>query len=579
MSAEAEEYCRLVKAGAVKDGATLYALMVGAGEIVAGPWVRAACQRHLRDFDAPHLIWDVEAAERAVDFFPDMLVFTDGSKVGEPFELQLWQKFIVGSLFGWKGNDGFRRFRTAYVEIGKGNGKSPLAGGIGIYLLVADGEGAAEVYAAATKLDQAKILWNDAKRMVEASPLLSDMLEVRANAIAHLPTSSVFKPISSEKRGLDGPRVHGGLIDELHEHADPTVVNKLRAGTKARNQALILEITNSGHDKKSVCYQHHEYSIRVLRQIEQNDTWFGFICGLDEGDEWETDESCWWKANPNLGVSIQLKYLREQVYEARGMPAKRSIVARLNFCEWVGAENPWISEEKWRNCLLDWADVNEEMLKSVPAYLGLDLSSRKDLTALAIVWVFPDGLLGKVFYFTPLGDLEARSREDRNPYDVWVKQGWLTATPGNIVDYGFVAAKIGELCAHYNVQSGAFDPWRIGILENALHDQGVFLELVKHGQGYGGGSNEETLWMPKSIEKWEERILKGQYKVENNPITTICAANAVLTSDPVGNKRFEKRHATGKMDGTVAQAMAVGLAEAKLGPTSSKYEEEGLLVL
>lgn len=576
---EVEWYLGEVRAGRVVDGATLYALRVGSGDIIAGPWVRLACKRHLGDLARDDLNWDLAAAQHAIDFFPDMLRFTDGDKAGEPFTLELWQQFIVGSLFGWKGLDGWRRYRTAYVEIGKGNGKSPLAGGIGLYLLSADGEAAAEVYAAATKLDQAKILWNDAKRMAESSPLLADLLEIRSNVIVLAENHSVFKPISSEKRGLDGPRVHGGLIDEIHEHADSVVVDKLRAGTKARKQALIVEITNSGHDKQSICYQHHEFTLRILKRIERNDTWFGFICALDDSDDWENSEDCWIKANPNLGVSIQLKYLREQVAEAQGMPAKRSIVERLNFCRWVGSEKPWINEAKWVACLVEPDQVNWAGLKNVPCYLGLDLSSRKDLTALAAVWKIPEGLVGRVWYFAPEEGVQQRAKQDRSPYDVWAREGWLTLTPGSIVDYSFVAAKIAEIAAEYAVEGLAFDPWRIGILEKELSELGVDVPLIKHSQGFTGGGKEDTLWMPKSLEKWEELILSGRYWVERNPITTMCAANAITAADPAGNRKFEKAKGTGRMDGTVAQVMAVGLAEAEVGNASSIYETKDLVLV
>lgn len=571
-------YLDAVKSGQVRDGCTLYALKVRDREVLAGPWVRLACKRHLKDLERDDLIWDLDAANHAIDFFPDMLRFTDGDKAGDPFDLELWQQFIVGCLFGWKGLDGWRRFRTAYVEIGKGNGKSPLAGGIGLYLLAADGEAAAEVYAAATKLDQAKILWNDAKRMAESSPILCELLEIRSNALVLVDNHSVFKPISSEKRGLDGPRVHGGLIDEIHEHADSTVVDKLRAGTKARKQALIVEITNSGHDKQSVCFQHHEFTLRVLKGIEKNDTWFGFICALDPEDLWETDEDCWIKANPNLGVSIQLKYLREQVNEAKGMPGKRSIVERLNFCRWVGSEKPWIDEAKWVACQVETSRVDWAALKKYKCYLGLDLSARKDLTALAAVWKLPEGLVARVWYFTPEMDVERRAKQDRAPYDVWLEENWIIGTPGSIIDYSFVAAKIAEINAEYQVEGLAFDPWRIGLLEKELDDLGVEIELVKHGQAYTGGAKEDTLWMPKSIEKWEELILSGRYWVEQNPVTLMCAANAMTTSDPAGNRKFDKKVATGRMDGTVAQAMAIGLAEAEID-SSSVYERRELVLI
>lgn len=576
------DYIEEVYQGLWEDPTTLYAIKVGKGEIVAGSPVRSACKRHLRDLERDDLVWDVEAALNGVGFFRDVLVFTDGAKVGDPFELELWQCFIVGSLFGWKGLDGWRRFRTAYIEIGKGNGKSPLAGGIGLKLLTADDEGAAEVYAAATKLDQAKILWNDAKRMAEMSPHLNPIMDIRQNLLAVVETNSIFRPISSEKRGLDGPRVHGGLIDEIHEHADATVVDKLRAGTKGRNQALIIEITNSGFNIQSICYQHHEYSLRILAGIEVNDSWFGFICALDPGDDWENDERCWIKANPNLGVSIQLKYLREQVNEARAMPAKRAMVARLNFCIWTGAESPWVDEEKWGKCQKTEEEI-DEMVEGCEAFLSADLSQRKDLTALAISWKIPQGIASKVFYFTPKVGISDRSKDDKVPYDLWAEQGYLTATPGSIVDYAFVANKIKELCERYNVQGMAYDPWKIEALAEKLAEIEIFIPLVKHSQGFTGAMTKDALWMPRSIEIWEEHILTGTYFVVNNPVTMMCAANAQVTQDPAGNRKFEKRKAAGKMDGTVAQAMSVGFAvdgfPVPEEDKTSKYEEMGFLVL
>lgn len=576
------QYIEEVYRGEAYDPTTLYAIKVGKGEIVAGPPVRAACKRHLKDLEREDLVWDVDKALDGIEFFSEVLVFTDGDKVGDPFALELWQAFIVGSLFGWQGLDGWRRFRTAYIEIGKGNGKSPLAGGIGLKLLAADNEGAAEVYAAATKLDQAKILWNDAKRMAEASPHLSNLIDVRQNMLAVLESNSIFKPVSSEKRGLDGPRVHGGLIDEIHEHADATVVDKLRAGTKGRKQAIIIEITNSGFNKQSICYQHHEYTLRILAGIEQNDSWFGFICALDPGDDWEKDETCWIKANPNLGVSIQLKYLREQVNEARAMPAKKAMVARLNFCVWTGAESPWIDEEKWTKCQRPW-DQLEDLIEGHECYLAADLSQRKDLTALSATWKVPQGLVSRVWYFTPKVGIEDRAKEDRAPYDLWAQQGWITATPGSIVDYAFVVDKIKELCERYDVVGLAYDPWKIEALKEVAAGKEIFLPMVKHSQGFTGAMTKDSLWMPRSIEAWEESILTETYFVEANPVTLMCAANAQITQDPAGNRKFEKRKASGKMDGTVAQAMSVGFAvdgfPVEEEDKTSKYESSTFMVL
>lgn len=579
---EASEYIDSVYQGLEVDPATLYAIKVVKREIVAGPWVRLSCKRHLNDLERDDLIWDIAAAQHAIDFFPEILRFTDGDKVDLPFELSLWQQFIVGCLFGWKTLDGWRRFRTAYVEIGKGNGKSPLAGGIGLYLLAADREGAAEVYAAATKLDQAKILWNDAKRMAESSPHLSGIVDVKTNLLSVLSTNSIFKPISSEKRGLDGPRVHGGLIDELHEHADATVVNKLRAGTKARKQALIFEITNSGFNKQTVCYQHHEQSVRILQGIARNDTWFSYIAALDAGDDWENNEKVWIKANPNLDISIPSKYIRGQVDEARDMPANRAIIARLNFCIWTGAEAPWISEEKWTACQRTWEEL-EDYVAGYPCWGGLDLSQRKDLTALSLTWDTPRGKISRVWYFTPKVGIEQRSKADQAHYDLWAEQGWLIATPGSIVDYKFVVHAVKILHERYEIQGIAFDPWKINEFKKIMDDEGLEIPMVKHGQGFQGGLSKDSMWMPRSIEAWEEAILTGNYYVEENPCTLSCAANATITPDPQGNRKWDKTKSTGRMDGTVAQAMSVGLAtdgfpEPEESETS-KYETQGFLVL
>lgn len=576
-----EQYFALVSEGAINDRATLYALMVRDGEIVAGPHVRGSCKRHLQDFMRDDIYWDLNKADHICDFFSEALNFFDGDLAGEPFKLEPWQCFVLGCIFGWmKKDSNSRKYETAYIEIGKGNGKSPMVGGVGIYLMAADGENAAEVYAAATKLDQAKIMWGDAGKMVKASPILTDV-DVKRDGMYLARTNSFFKPISSEKRGLDGPRVHGGLIDELHEHADAVVVNKLRAGKKGRKQPLFMEITNSGVDRNSICYMHHDYSIRILKGGAQDDAWFSYIAALDEGDDWETDESCWIKANPNLGVSIKVSYLRSQVKEAKGMPATRSVVERLNFCRWVGAVNPWIKELYWQKCLVKKERINWEKVSQFPCYMGIDLSMKKDLTALAAVWRIPQGLIGRVFYFMPEENCDALSDLDKMNYRWMAQEGHLTLVPGSIVNYGWIVEFfLKDFVAKNNIIASGFDPWRIGLFAAECADYGVDLKLVNHGQGFQkGGVNDKstpTIWMPQSIERWEEHILGGTYWVEDTPPTIMCAANAVTLTDPAGNRKFYKEKATGRMDGTVAQAMAVGTSH--FNPTNvSVYEHRGMV--
>lgn len=564
-----------------------YAKAVGSGEIIAGPLVRAACARHLNDRkngSERGLRWDAEAAARAIKFFPVVLRLSEGEFSGEPFILQPWQQFIIGSLFGWKGSDGFRRFRTAYIEIGKGNGKSPMAGGIGLYMLAADGEAGAEVYAAATMRDQARILFRDAAHMVDFSPQLTKRIQKSGIRevlnLAHLESGSFFRPVSSEGRGLDGKRVHCALIDEVHEHPSPVVVAKMRAGTKGRRQALIVEITNSGFDRNTICYQHHEHSQRVVSGLVDDDSWFAYICGLDEGEDPLESNDCWIKANPNIGISITRKYLEEQVAEARNMPADASRVRRLNFCQWVDADNPAIPEALWRACEVE--EIDETELSGLACVGGLDLSGTRDLTALARAYE-PDenGIIHVIVEFwTPKETLVERARSDRAPYDQWVNEGYITATPGRAVDYRFVAQRISELQTEVGLDRIAYDPYRIKYLETELAEIGVDVRLIPHGQGYRK-SQESELWMPRSLEQLENLISTGKIRIQRNPALFLAAASAVHSPDPKGNLIYDKRRSTGRIDGLVAAAMAVGsvLADGGGSVYDSESRSTGLLVL
>jgi len=552
-------------------------------EIMAGPLVRAACERHLDDLatgGARGLVWDRIKAERAIRFFPAVLRLAEGQHAGEPFDLQTWEQFIVGSLFGWLAADGFRRFRNSYIEIGKGNGKSPLAAGIGLYMFVADGEMRAEIYAAATTREQAHILFEDAVSMVNQSPQLAKNIDLSGKRkvlnLAHLRTGSFFRPISSEGRSLDGKRVHCALIDELHEHATDVVVNKMRAGTKGRRQAMIVEITNSGVDRTSVCYQHHEYSERVVRGLTPDDGWFAYVCAHDEDEDPFEDPACWPKSNPNLGVSIGRKYLEEQVREAHGMPAKASMVRRLNFCQWVGAENPWIAGPIWLACE---REIPWEALRGRKALGAIDLSGTRDLTASALAFP-PDPDHPKwaawVHFWTPEATLAERAKRDQVPYDVWVKDGYITATPGRNVGYGFVAQHLADMQIEVRLERLAFDPYRIKYLETELEELKIEIELVPHGQGFYK-AKESQLWMPRSLELLEDLLNKSQIEIAKNPVLKWNAANAVTETDAKENIILTKRQSKGRIDGLVALAMAIGLA-LQAGPAQMPDDYQLLVV-
>jgi phage terminase large subunit-like protein len=559
---------------------TQYARAVVDGRIPAGRLVRLAGERHLRDVEKGAergLHFDQRAATRAIEFF-GFLFLAEGEHAGKPFKLEPFEQFIVGSLFGWKGSDGYRRFRTAYVEIGKGNGKSPLAAGIGLYGLNVDGERGAEIYSSAVTQNQAKIVFADAEKMVSASPALSRRITKTVNNLAVVQTNSFFRPVSSEARGLDGKRVHIALIDEIHEHPNSLVVDKMRAGTKGRRQALIVEITNSGYDRNSVCWQHHDYSAKVLEGIIEDDSWFAYVCQLDpceecrqqgktqpvDGctncDQW-TDENVWLKANPCLDVSVTRKYLREQVREAVGMPAKQNIVKRLNFCMWTEQAERWIDMAIWDEGA---HVVDAAQLKGRKCFGGLDLSSTTDVTAFVVV--FPpeeEKEQWKVLcrFWIPKDNIQKRVHRDRVPYDQWIREGLLEATEGNVVDYAVLHKRIGKDGERFAVREIAFDRWNATQLSTQLAEEGF--EMVPFGQGFGS--------MAGPTKEVEKLIIGRQIAHGGNPVLRWMMSNVSVKQDPAGNLKPDKSKSSERIDGVVSLVMAVGRAVVHQG-TDPEYQ-------
>lgn len=547
------------QATSIRDPVSRYARGVITGKIVAGPHVRAACLRHLDDLKRGHergLRFDLVAAQRAISFFPDVLRLNGGEYEGKVYDLLDWQAFIIGSLFGWLGTDGFRRFRSAYVETGKGSGKSPLAAGIGLYGLMADGEAGAEIYAAATKKDQAMILFRDAVAMVDASPELSERITKSGGGLnvwnlAWLVRRNFFRPISSDD-GQSGPRPHISLLDEIHEYKDGYVIEMLKAGQKSRRQPLLFGITNSGTDKRTICWDYHDYGAKVSAGQLQDDTFFAYICALDDGDDPFKDETCWPKANPSLRFGLPgLRYLREQVTQARGMPAKESIVRRLNFCQWVEAAAPWISSEVW------FAGEDKtfpvERLRGRRCWAGLDLASTQDLTALVLLFepTAEDEFWRLLPQFWIPGDgLDDKAYKDRVPYIAWRDAGYIEALPGRAINKLAVARRLVEITEQFDLRAVAYDRWRIEDLKMLLDQEGIALPLVPFGQGYKD--------MGPALDEFERRLVGATIRHNGNPCMTWCAANAVTVSDPAGNRKVAKDKATGRVDGIVAAIMAAG---------------------
>jgi phage terminase large subunit-like protein len=570
------------------DAVTQYATDVVEGREVASRLVRLACQRHLSDLQsqgAKGLVWKPAEAERVIEFFATVLCLPEETDADDdankpvsldptPFVLSPFQQFIAGSLMGWYTTSGHRRFREGYVETAKGSGKTPFGAGLMLYLLVADGERGAQVFAAANSRDQAKLAFTDAERMVKASPYLDALLEQRVNSLTVEDTGSFFRPISSEKRGLDGKRVHGCLIDELHEHPTAVVVNKMRKGTKGRRNALILKITNSGFDRESVCWKHHEYSRKVLDGSVTNETWFAYICGLDPCetcvaagrwfpdetcaacDDWQTEGPHWRKANPNLGVSLPWQYLRDLVTQAKGMPSEVSDLLRFNFCVWTQAQSRAISMSAWQACQPMPSDAD---LAHAAWFAALDLGLSDDLAAFAKLGVLEDGRVAlRMRFWTPQAAL---TKYPNRPYEEWQRAGLLEVTEGDTTDFQHIQDALEDECQ--DVVALAYDPRFAHQMAQYL--QGCGVNVVPTQQGFQ--LNEPT-------KKLLELITDGDLCHGNHAILTWQASNFVVRHGPNQQIRPDKDSAAEKIDGIVAAIMAIDQGVVRTQNTTSSWEDD-----
>jgi phage terminase large subunit-like protein len=527
-----------------------YARDVRMRRIVAGPLVRLACQRHEEDRKAEKVKgfhFDPVAADHAIGFIERWVRLPDTQDEqgdAKRFLLEPWQAFIVGSLFGWKWTEsGYRRFRNAFIEIGKGNGKTPLLAAIGLYGLMMDGQKAPEIYAAAADRDQAMIMFRDAVRMVDASPELSR--RVQKSGIQHVHNMAYglgfFRPFSREQSSKSGTRPHMGLIDEVHEHPNADIVNKMRAGAKGNMDALFPEITNSGFDRTSICFQHHEHSRRIVERTVADERWFAYVCDLDEDDDPLNDPTCWIKANPNLGVSIQREYLEDQVSAAKNISAETNTVLRLNFCVWTHAQTRAIDMTKWHACGPMPSDAE---LKGQRCFGGLDLGMSDDFSAWIRLWVLRDGRVAvKARFWIPQAALELYPNR---PYDEWKKAGILTVTEGETTDYGVIESTILSDCHTDGVREVAYDNRFAEQMAQNLAGKGI--AVVNTPQGFQ---------LNEPIRRKLELINTGKLCHGNDPILGWMASNYVLRHGTKGEVRPDKEHAGEKIDGQVAIDMAM----------------------
>lgn len=550
-----------------KYPAELYAEQVRSGEILVCEYVRLAVERYYADLDrALDKGWyfDKKTAMRAIRFI-EKLKHTKGEWAGQRFRLEPWQQFVLWNIFGWKNADGMRRFRYAYIEIARKNGKTALSAGIGLYMLFADGESRPEVYSAATVKDQAKICFSDAVEIVKATDLKNYLTPYR-NSIVYELKGGTMKPLSSDYGTHDGLNPSCGIIDEFHAHKDSGMFDVIKSAFGARRQPLMFIITTAGFDKSGVCYAYRENVIKVLRGVNEDDSLFGIIYTLDDKSEWD-DPKMWIKANPNLGVSLSADYLADQVKDAKNRPEAVRNVMTKNVDLWVDAERTWILDDVWLKCIGTTAPAD---LKDCACWGGLDLSNVSDITAYVLLFHENDRFQLLPHFWIPEEKMLEKIRKENINYDKWVADGYVTVTPGNVIDYDFVEADILRIVADYDLRTSAYDRWNSSQTIIDLQNEGM--ECNPFGQGYGS--------MSAPTKEFEKLVLTGKIEHFGNPVLRWMLASTLVKTDPAGNIKPDKEKSTQKIDGIVASIMALGeWMTAQADDESNPYENRGLLTL
>lgn len=393
--------------------------------------------------------YDEAAAQRAVDFFRLYLRHIKGEWANQPLTLLPWQEHdVIRPLFGWKRPDGTRKYRTAYIEVPRKQGKSTLSAGIALYLLFADQEPGAEIYSAASDREQAAIVFELARDMVDRNPSLAKRSETYRRSIVVPSTASSYKVLSAESYTKHGINAHGIIFDELHAQPNRELWDVLTTSTGARRQPLIVTITTAGWDRNSICWEQHEYAEKVRDGIIEDPGFLPVIYNASNLD-WRTPEA-WKKANPSLGVTVKPEFLETECRRAQEVPGYQNTFRRLYLDEWTTSEQRWLDMATWDAC---GEDVDTATLEGRPCFAGLDLSSTLDITALVLA--FPDATGGydvMPYFWVPAENAQKRADRDRVPYPLWIQQGHIEATEGNVVDYDVIRTRINELNKRFNIR-------------------------------------------------------------------------------------------------------------------------------
>lgn len=516
--------------------------------------------------------YDRETADRVVSFI-NLLKHTKGEWFGKPFDLIDWQEQIVRDLFGILKPNGYRQFNTAYIEIAKKQGKSELAAAIALYLTCGDFEHGGEIYGCAADRQQASIVFDVAVQMVEQCPPLKARIKplLSQKRLIYKPLGNFYQVLSSEAYSKHGLNVHGVVFDELHAQPNRKLYDVMTKGSgDARRQPLYFLITTAGTDRHSICWEVHQKAEDLLKGRKNDPSFYPVIYGTADDDDW-TDPEVWKKANPSLGITVDIEKIQLACNNAKQNPAEENLFRQLRLCQWVKQSVRWMPMKAWDECS---TPVSSSELEGRICYGGLDLSSTTDLTA--FVLVFPpetkeDSFQVLPFFWMPEENIPIRVNRDHVPYDIWAKEGFLLTTDGNVVHYGFIEKFIEELETKYNIQEIAFDRWGAVQMSQNLDDMGF--TVVPFGQGYKD--------MSPPTKELMKLVLEGKLAHSGHPVLRWCVDNIFVRTDPAGNIKPDKEKSTERIDGAVALIMALDRAirNQGSGADGSVYDERGLLFL
>ena len=521
-------------------------------------------------FMLPTSHYDKAKADRAVKFIEN-LCHTKGKWAGKRFWLLPWQEQLIRDIFGIVKPDGYRQFRTAFVEICKKVGKSELAAAVALYLLYADNEPSAEVYGAAADRQQASIVFDVAKQMVEMSPALlkRSKLMTATKRIVNYGNSGYYQVLSAEVGGKHGFSVSGLVFDEIHTQPNRQLYDVLTKGSSdARQNPLHFIITTAGTDRHSIAYELHTKAVDILEGRRVDPTFYPVVYGLKDDEDWE-DEANWYKVNPSLGYTVDIERLRDAYREAKQNPADEVTFKWLRLNMWVSSTVAWIPDAIF---MKGNEEIDLPALEGRDCYGGLDLSSTGDITALVLM--FPprdedEKYILLPFFWVPEETIPQRVKAASVPYDIWEKQGYLLSTEGNVIHYDFIEKFINDLAEKYHIVEIAVDRWNATQMIQNLEGDGF--TMVPFGQGFAS--------MSGPTKDFYRLLMEGQIIHGGHPVLRWMAGNVVVDTDPAGNIKVTKAKSKEKIDGIVAAIMALDRCiRNQTEPQGSVYDERGLLV-